>query len=318
MLARRQALRPVLLLLSGQAFGRVTRKHRVLAAVIEMIHTATFVHDDVLDEAETRRHLATVNSRWDSKTSILLGDFLFTHAFYLGSSIGSSQACRIVGKATNRVCEGELRQKGARGDYSLTEEQYLDIIAAKTAELCACSAQLGAKFAGATEDGARCMAAYGRAVGIAFQIVDDVLDLQGDERTVGKSLGTDLEQQKATLPVIHVLRSATPADRDHVLSILRGEGPSRADALAVWLQRYDAFGYSYEVARRYARDAIRQLEGLRPSLARQHVGGAQRIRGFPQPVNQSAAIKMSEDLIARPRPSSSSTPERTRTNEGAG
>jgi octaprenyl-diphosphate synthase len=96
-----------------------------------------------------------------------------------------------------------------------------------------------------------------------------VLDLLGDERTVGKSLGTDLEQQKATLPVIYLLRTATPADREQVLSILRGEEPSRADALAPWLQRYDACGYSYEVARRYARDAIQQLEGLRPSLARQ-------------------------------------------------
>ncbi len=139
-------LRPALLLLSAKCAGSVTPNHIKLAAVIEMIHTATLVHDDVLDGAHVRRHLATVNARWDDQASLLLGDFLFSHAFYLASTTGSAAACELIGRATNIVCEGEIRQKGSRADYSLSEEEYLSILDAKTAELCACSCRLGAEF----------------------------------------------------------------------------------------------------------------------------------------------------------------------------
>ena len=137
-------LRPALLLLSAQCAGAIGAHHIKLAAVIEMIHTATLVHDDVLDSANVRRHLATVNARWDDQSSLLLGDFLFSHAFYLASTTGSASACELIGRATNIVCEGEIRQKGSRGDFSLSESEYLEILDAKTAELCACSCQLGA------------------------------------------------------------------------------------------------------------------------------------------------------------------------------
>ena len=260
-------LRPALLLLCAKAVGDVKRDHLVLAAVVEMIHTATLIHDDVLDDAKIRRHLATVNSRWDTKTSVLLGDYLFTHAFYLASSVKSPAAMRILGETTNAVCEGELRQKGTRGDFSITEDVYLGIIGAKTAELYACSCRLGAYLADGSHDCADQLARFGRDVGIAFQIVDDVLDLQGDERTMGKSLGTDLEQQKATLPLIRVLQAATANDRRDVLDILRREANHRAAALAPFFQRYHAFAYSYELARRFARTAAGRLNGLAPSPA---------------------------------------------------
>lgn len=260
-------LRPALVLLAGRAVGHIAPQHVPLAAVIEMVHTASLIHDDVLDDADIRRHLATVNSRWDNKTSVLLGDFLFTHAFCLASSVGSVWACRELSSATNTVCEGELRQKGTRGEYGLSEADYLDIIAAKTAALYACSCSIGAHFGGASESWTERFALFGRDLGIAFQIVDDVLDLAGDEQTVGKSLGTDLAQHKLTLPLIHVLGSADPADRQRVLAILQRQGNHRQQALVPYFQRYDAFAYAYDVARRYTQQAAQRLDGLPPSAA---------------------------------------------------
>ena len=144
--------RRCLLLTAKAVGGRVdAASTSTLATVVEMIHTATLVHDDVLDEAQMRRHLATVNARWDNEASVLLGDFLFTHAFYLASTLDSVLGCRLIGRATNIVCEGELRQKGSRGNFELSEAEYLEIIEAKTAELTAVSCRLGALFAGADE-----------------------------------------------------------------------------------------------------------------------------------------------------------------------
>lgn len=260
-------LRPTLLLLAGKAVGELKPEHLTLGAVVEMIHTATLVHDDVLDEAETRRHLATVNSRWDAKASVLLGDYLFTHSFYLASTTGSTWACREIGRATNIVCEGELRQKGCRGVFSLTETEYLDIIAAKTAELCACSCRLGAFYAGGSEPIIEQMTHYGRDLGIAFQIVDDVLDLEGDEGTTGKSLGTDLEQQKPTLPIIHALAQCTPGERTEFLTLLAGDGTATRESLTPWLARRASIDYAMATARRFAARASERLVQLAPSPA---------------------------------------------------
>ena len=150
-----------------------------------------------------------LNSRWDDEASVLLGDFLFTHAFYLASTLDSVVGCRLIGRATNIVCEGELRQKGSRGNFELSEAEYLEIVEAKTAELTAASCRLGALFAGADEKLVEQMDGFGRDLGVAFQIAADMLDAFGDERTTGKSLGTDLEKQKPTLPVIRALQLAT-------------------------------------------------------------------------------------------------------------
>lgn len=260
-------LRPALLLLSAKATGRVTREHIVLAAVVEMIHTATLVHDDVLDNAQVRRHFATVNARWDNEASVLLGDFLFTHAFYLASTLETNLACRLIGRATNIVCEGEIRQKGNRGDYSISREDYLGVIQAKTAELCACSCHLGARFAGGTDDMIQRLDRYGRCLGIAFQIADDLLDVLGNETETGKSLGTDLEKRTPTLPIIHALAEADPADREAILAILNGESPRRRELLAPYLEKYDAITHTRERALDFARLASDQLQDLSPSPA---------------------------------------------------
>src|SRR5262245_1890407 len=261
-------LRPALLLLTAKAVGgQATRDHITLAAVVEMIHTATLVHDDVLDEAQMRRHLATVNARWDNEASVLLGDFLFTHAFYLASTLDNVLGCRLIGRATNIVCEGELRQKGSRGNFLLGETKYLEIIEAKTAELTAVSCRLGALFAGAAENAVEELDGFGRDLGIAFQIADDLLDVLGEERTIGKSLGTDLEKQKPTLPIIRALELARGADRQAILDLVSGDD-RRPELLAPYLERYEAVEYARQRAHSFAARARRRLEALPPSPSR--------------------------------------------------
>jgi octaprenyl-diphosphate synthase len=229
-------LRPALLLLAAKAVGEVTPDHLTLAAVIEMIHTATLVHDDVLDEATLRRHQATVNARWDNEASVLLGDYLFTHAFYLASTTNSTFACRTIGRATNITCEGEMRQLAAAGQLDLGEQKYLAIIEAKTAELCSCACRLGAHYAGAETQAEDALARYGRSLGVAFQITDDLLDLVGTESATGKSLGTDLEKRKATLPLIHLLHHVGSDGRAAVDRIVH-DGHKRTVELIPWLER---------------------------------------------------------------------------------
>jgi octaprenyl-diphosphate synthase len=261
-------LRPALLLLSAKAAGRITREHYTLAAVVEMIHTATLVHDDVLDDAETRRHLATVNARWDNDAAVLLGDFLFTHAFYLASTTGSTTACRLIGQATNRVCEGEIKQKGSRGNLDLTEQEYFDIVEGKTAALTECSCRLGALFAGADDDATRRLAEYGRLLGIAFQIADDLLDVVGEQGIVGKTLGTDLEKQKPTLPLIRTLQVCTEEERQTIGELIFTETDDRSGRLLPLLEKYDAVEYARQTAQRFVDDARRQISGLAPSPSR--------------------------------------------------
>jgi octaprenyl-diphosphate synthase len=262
-------LRPALLLLTAKAVGSgVRQQHITLAAVVEMIHTATLVHDDVLDDADMRRHLATVNARWDNESSVLLGDFLFTHAFYLASTLDSVIGCRLIGRATNIVCEGELRQKGSRGNFDLSEAEYLEIVEAKTAELTAVSCRLGALFGGANEAVVEQMDGFGRDLGIAFQIADDLLDVLGDEKTTGKSLGTDLAKQKATLPVIRALETASETDRQAILDIVGGDN-RRPALLAPILDRYGAIEYTRKRAAGFAHRARRRLEELVPTAARE-------------------------------------------------
>jgi octaprenyl-diphosphate synthase len=265
---RGKRLRPALLLLVAGACGRTTPEHHVLGAVVEMIHTATLVHDDVLDGASVRRHVPTVNAAWGNQASILLGDYLFTHAFHLSATLGDARACRIIGESTNRVCEGELRQGLERGNLDLTEADYLDIIDGKTAELIACCGRLGALFAGVADDVVEAMARYGRWLGMAFQIADDLLDVVGEERTAGKSLGTDLEQQKMTLPLIRLLARAPAALAPRLRQVLAAPGNHKRAALREPLAQTGALDYAYGRAEDFAARARAELDGLEPSPCR--------------------------------------------------
>lgn len=259
-------LRPALLLLAGQASGEIGEAHETLAVVVEMIHTATLVHDDVLDEAELRRHVDTINARWGNETSVLLGDFLFSHAFYLASTLGAADACLLIGKSTNRVCEGEMRQTLAEGNLTLNEADYFAIIEAKTAELCACCCELGARYAGADSRSVAALAAYGRYLGMAFQIADDLLDLSGNENATGKSLGRDVAKGKMTLPLIHARDSLVDGPRTSFLSLIESGGDTAS--LLATLHDLDSLKYARSVAKQYAEKAVAELTVLPDTTAK--------------------------------------------------
>jgi octaprenyl-diphosphate synthase len=266
-------LRPALVLLSGGACGGLTPEHPVLAAVVEMIHTATLIHDDVLDEATLRRHLVTVNAHWNNETSVLLGDYLFTRAMCLVSSLGSTFACQGISEAGKTMCEGELRQIETRGKYDLSEDDYLDIIASKTAALCACCCRLGAHYAGADLERRERYARFGQNLGIAFQIIDDVLDVLGDEATAGKSLGTDLLKQKPTLPLIRLLTQLDGRERDELLAVLSRPGNHHRHLLKHRLEQSDAISYARNKALWFARRATEQLPDRPATLFDQTLRG---------------------------------------------
>lgn len=226
---RGKMLRPTLVLISSIAVGAddedaisTTDAHRVLATVVEMVHMATLVHDDILDEAEMRRRGATINNLSGNETAVMLGDYLISHAYHLCSSIGRTDISRAVAAATNVVCEGELLQLSNRNNFELDEATYFEIIRRKTASLCGLCCRLSAELSprnlgpGVSE----ALRAYGEKLGIAFQIIDDVLDLTGDQDKVGKTLGRDLEKGKLTLPLIHHLNSADAGRRDEMRGLL--------------------------------------------------------------------------------------------------
>ncbi len=264
---RGKRLRPILTLLSGAACGTVNEKHHTLAAVVEMVHAATLVHDDVLDGADVRRHVATVHSRWNPRTAVLFGDFLFTHAFHLAATVDAA-ACRAIGAATNAVCEGELTQIHERGNVDLTEDEYFAIVAGKTAALTAVSAELGAVHAGADGDAIAALRGYGEDLGVAFQIADDLLDLVGEEGRVGKTLGSDLAEKKLTLPVIR-LRDRLQNGGSLDLKTLLADPPADArDRLMPLLKRTGALESAAAAARDRADAAIARLAALPNSPAK--------------------------------------------------
>lgn len=264
---RGKRLRPVLLLLVARACGKVTPAHHTLGAVVEMIHTATLVHDDVLDSARVRRRVATVNAVWGTRTSVLLGDYLFTHAFHLASTVDAA-ACRMIGEATDRVCEGELCQVLQAGNLELTEDEYFDLIDGKTAALTACCCRLGAHYAGMSAEAVEALARFGQLIGQAFQIADDLLDLVGQENLAGKSLGTDLEQGKLTLPLIHLLQQAPPLLRDQARQVLTGTDNHRREALQPYLEEAGSLEYARTRALALTAEAQAELACLPPSPCR--------------------------------------------------
>jgi octaprenyl-diphosphate synthase len=257
-----------LVLLSAKMCGRLTEEHISLAAVVEMIHTATLIHDDVLDEATLRRHLETVNARWDNEASILLGDYLFSRAICMAAAVDGSFAIRAVAQTAQKMCEGELRQVGSRADYDLSEAQYLEIIADKTAALTACCCGLGAHYAGADANTRESLTRFGNHLGVAFQIADDLLDVLGDEATVGKSLGTDLSKQKPTLPVIRLLSQVGEPERAQLVTILSRLTQPHRESLRPWLERSDAIAYAREKAFVYIHRAAAELDHLPSSEPR--------------------------------------------------
>lgn len=271
---RGKMLRPALLLLTGQACGGVTDEHLTLAAVVEIVHMATLVHDDVLDEAEMRRRRPTINRLQGNEAAVLFGDYLISHAFHLCSTVDTF-ACRQIGATTNTVCEGELQQVHHRGDWKLTIDRYLEIISRKTAALTGTACALGARYAGASETVASELQHYGLEVGMAFQITDDVLDIVGSQDQMGKTLGRDLEEQKLTLPVIHALSQAGPTVQARVQQIFESGQPDRV-RLAGILAEAGSIQLALTTASKYVESAVARLDSLAPSEARSTLAGLAR------------------------------------------
>jgi len=262
-------LRPALLLLAGQACGPLRPAHRVLAAVVELVHLATLVHDDVLDDGNLRRRAATVNRMWGNEQALLLGDILFSHAYRLCSTLDSQDAAETIAQTAITVCEGEMLQIAHRGDYDLSEETYLNIITRKTAALTGTCTRLGAQFAGADEHTCARVQEFGVCLGIAFQIIDDLLDLTGDEAIAGKSLYRDVQKGEPTLPLIHFLRASAPPARTEMLALLPRDDAGRCGRITALLEATRSVAYARHAAQDYIRRAGDLLATLPPSDARQ-------------------------------------------------
>ena len=264
---RGKLLRPRLLLLSGAAAGGIRRQHEVLGAVVEMVHMATLVHDDVLDEADVRRHAPTVNRLIGNEGAVLLGDYLISHSYHLCCSLDSTYAARRIAGTTNTVCEGELLQVANRGNLDLSEETYLQIIRRKTAALTRVCCDLGAWAAGAPSGVCHRLAAYGRSLGMAFQIADDLLDVTGSEREVGKTLGRDADLCKPTLPIIYCLAGDDGAARRRMHNMLTSPSPDRADMEAL-LNETGSMQRALDKAREFVASALESLDPLDESEAK--------------------------------------------------
>lgn len=255
-------LRPMLVMLAGRATGTVGAEHHQLAAIVEFIHTSTLLHDDVVDESDLRRGRSTANAIWGNAASVLVGDFLYSRSFQLMVELDRMPVMRILADTTNRIAEGEVLQLLHVRNPDTDEAAYLNVIERKTAVLFAAGTQLGALASGADDATQQALYDYGMQLGYAFQIADDVLDYSGDADALGKNLGDDLAEGKATLPLIHAMAQATPDVRARLRTIVE---TGDTDALPDVLAAIDAAGsldYSRARALDYAEAAERALAGL--------------------------------------------------------
>ena len=266
---RGKMLRPMLVILAGKATGELNDDHFTLGAVMEMVHMATLVHDDVLDEADSRRKGKTINALHGNEAAVILGDLLISHSFHLCSSINQQQASRIVANTATTVCEGELLQLHHRGNLHLTEEEYFQIIGGKTASLIAASCYLGCWASKQEVAICEAMQQFGWKLGEAFQINDDLLDLMGTEAIAGKTLGIDLLKEKLTLPMIHYLKHATLEESDTARSILASHEVGRFEDLIQKMTDAGSFDYARARAKEIIEEAILLLPDTLKTASRE-------------------------------------------------
>ena len=261
-------LRPALVLLSANAFGATGPARHELAAVIEFIHTATLLHDDVVDESSLRRGRKTANAEFGNAASVLVGDFLYSRAFQMIVDAGSLRIMKVLADATNVIAEGEVLQLLNVHDPDTDEESYLRVIRYKTAKLFQAACQVGAILGEADAGTERALAEYGMHLGTAFQLVDDVLDYSGDLTETGKNLGDDLAEGKPTLPLIRVMQAGTEEERRLVRHAIEHGGKGDLEAVVAALHRTEALDYARARAREEAAEATARLALLPDSPCR--------------------------------------------------
>ncbi|HEX5515810.1 MAG TPA: octaprenyl diphosphate synthase [Gammaproteobacteria bacterium] len=270
-------LRPMLVLLAGRANGYRPESHAQLAAVIEFIHTATLLHDDVVDASELRRGQDTANSIWGNEASVLVGDFLYTRAFELMVELGNMRVMEVMAKATNAVAAGEVMQLMNCHDPDVSEELYLEVIYRKTGALFEAGCQLAAVLADADTEHQIAMAAYGRHLGTAFQLIDDVLDYTGSSAEIGKNIGDDLVEGKPTLPLIYAMRNGNDSQRSLIRAVIEQGGLDRIEEVHAAVENTGAITYTRRLARVEADRAIESLHCLPDSA---HKAALQALADF--------------------------------------
>ncbi len=262
-------LRPALLLLTAQSLGYRGAHHHTLAAVVEMIHTATLLHDDVVDESALRRGHATANASFGNAASVLVGDFLYSRAFQLMVTVDNMRVLQILSDATNVIAEGEVMQLMNSGNPEVDERRYLDVVRRKTAKLFEAATRLGAVLGNAAPATERALANYGMHLGTAFQLIDDVLDYTGDQAAIGKNLGDDLAEGKPTLPLIRALQVGMPAQVEIIRSAISSGRLADFSPVLAALRQTGALDYARARAEEESRQAASCLDLLTPSTYRE-------------------------------------------------
>lgn len=274
-------LRPALVLLSAGIFGHITPRHHELAAVVEFIHTATLLHDDVVDESALRRGHPTANTLFGNAASVLVGDFVYSRAFQMMVGVQNMRVMEILAEATNIIAEGEVLQLLNCHDADITDEAYLKVIHYKTAKLFEAATRLGAIVCNASAGDEMALAQYGMHLGTAFQLIDDVLDLSGDSNAIGKNLGDDIAEGKPTLPLLYAMRHGNQQQRDLIRHAIEQGGLNDLPAVMLAVKETGA------------------LEHVR-SLARNEVDlGCKAIAGLPHSNYHKALIKLAEFAVDR-------------------
>jgi len=261
-------LRPALLLLAANACGAKGPTKHEIATVVEFIHTATLLHDDVVDESSLRRGRQTANAHFGNAASVLVGDFLYSRAFQMMVDAGSLRMMAVLADATNIIAEGEVLQLLNIHDADTDEERYLQVIRFKTAKLFEAATQVGAILGGASSEVEAVLAQYGMHLGTAFQLIDDVLDYSGNLLETGKNLGDDLAEGKPTLPLIYVMKAGSDAEREQVRHAIEHGGKADLEGVVAAIHRVGALDYARERARKEAGAAIARLSLLADSDCR--------------------------------------------------
>ena len=258
-------LRPVLAILSARACGYEGDRHHLTAAIIEFIHTATLLHDDVVDSSDLRRGKETANSIWGNEASVLVGDFIFSRSFQMMVKVNQMRVMEILSAASNTIAEGEVLQLLNCNDPDTTEDQYMEVIRCKTAKLFEAAAQLGPVLANESEHIEDALSKYGMHLGTSFQLIDDILDYRADSQAIGKNVGDDLAEGKPTLPIIYAIRHGSPQQAEALKAIIRQGDRDQLDQVLDIIDVTNALQYTEQVARQEAENAKCEIECLSES-----------------------------------------------------